>query len=235
MARRPNPTLRPTPLRRWREKHDISYREIAARAELAERTVLRAAAGKPVDEASAAALERVTGIAAAEFVAGARDRPAPPGKRPPARPGPTAGKSHTKSAREKARVLLEAEEDTDAVVAARHGIGVRTLERWRAELETDPDLARAWRQLRARIEDRFIGDAAHAFKAVARRIVELAADEADIRALTAAIEKLGEVLVSARGLPRATDEKDDDGQPSLDREGDAAAADREAARTEPIH
>lgn len=70
MARRPDNKLRPTPLRRWRERREITYREIAVRTGLSERTVLRAAAGEAMDPASAAALERVTKIPAATFEKG---------------------------------------------------------------------------------------------------------------------------------------------------------------------
>jgi len=233
MARRPNATLPPTPLRLWREREDVTYDALAKRAGLSKRTVLRAAAGDPVDPASAAALERETGIPAATFTAGAK--PAKASRAPASKPGREPGTPSTKNPRVRARILLEADRTTDEAIAKKHGISTRTIERWRADLDADPQLARAWRSLQQRIEDAFVGDAAGAFRAVAKRIEQLAEEEQDIRALTLAVEKLGDVLVQARGLPRVEDDEDDDGIPSLDREGDAPPQDAEGDRSERVH
>lgn len=70
MATRPGDLLSRTALRDWRERHDVSYRELAERAGLSERTVLRAATGKAVSVIAAAALERVTGLPEGTFRVG---------------------------------------------------------------------------------------------------------------------------------------------------------------------
>lgn len=239
MARRPAATLPPTPLRAWREREDVTYAELAKRTGLSERTVLRAAAGEPVDADTASTLERATGIAAQAFIAGEpkAKKPAPrakpkPGKAPA--PSPKKGKGQA-SVHEKALILMETGRgEPDASVAARHDISERTLQRWRAELETDVALRTAHRRVEQRVEDGFVTKAARAFAAICDRLVSLA-PEMDAREVVAAIEKVGDVLVQARALPRVKDDEEENGEPSLDREGSAAAQDREAAGARAVH
>lgn len=242
MARRPSATLPPTPLRAWREREDVTYAELAKRTGLSERTVLRAAAGEPVDADTASTLERATGIAAQAFIAGepkAKAKPVPKrGKTPAAKPtkeaSPPKGKG-TATVHERALILMETGRgESDASVAERHGISTRTIERWRADLETDPALRAAHRRIEQRVEDGFVIPAVRAFNAVCRQL-EMLAPTMEAREAVAVIEKVGDVLVQARALPRVKDDEENDGEPSLDREGSATAQDREAAGARAVH
>lgn len=241
MARRPSPTLPSTPLRAWREREDVTYAELGKRTALSERTIMRAAAGEPMDVDTAATLERATGIAAQAFIAGepkrAPRKPAPP-KRPPQKPPspkrPNLAGKATATIHERARILMETGRgETDASVAERHGISTRTIERWRADLETDPKLRQAHRRIEQQIEDGFVIPAVRAFNAVCKRLEDIA-QQMDAREAVAVIEKVGDVLVQARALPRVKDE-DEDGEPSIDREGAAASEDSEAASARAVH
>lgn len=240
MARRPSATLAPTPLRTWREREDVTYAELAKRCGLSERTVLRAAAGEPMDRDTATTLERETGIAAQAFVAGepkAKPKPkAPaPAKKPAKSGGAVRAGKPTATVHERALILMETGRgESDASVAQRHGVSTRTIERWRADLETDPALRAAHRRIEQRVEDGFVIPAVRAFNAVCRQL-EMLAPTMEAREAVAVIEKVGDVLVQARALPRVKDDEEDDGEPSLDREGAAAAQDREAAGARAVH
>lgn len=59
---RPATALPTTPLRTWRRANAVTYIELSRRTGLSQRTVMRAASGQAVDEATAAAISRETGI-----------------------------------------------------------------------------------------------------------------------------------------------------------------------------
>lgn len=235
MARRPSPTLPSTPLRAWREREDVTYAELGKRTGLSERTIMRAAAGEPMDVDTATTLERATGIAAQAFIAGEpKAKKAKPQKPAPSKSRPNLAGKATATIHERARILMETGRgETDASVAERHGISTRTIERWRADLETDPKLRQAHRRIEQQIEDGFVIPAVRAFNAVCKRLEDIA-QQMDAREAVAVIEKVGDVLVQARALPRVKDE-DEDGEPSIDREGAAASEDSEAASARAVH
>lgn len=133
--------------------------------------------------------------------------------------------------RVKARILIEAETTADATVAARYGISTRSIERWRADLATDPELALAHRRLMTRAEDGFITKAAEAFNALAERLRILAPDMEAQDAIMA-VERVGDLLVQARALGRAGA---DDGEPEDDRQSAAFDPNRASAGAGTTH
>lgn len=63
----PRRIVRRTPLRDWQARRAVEWSELARRAGLSIRTVMRAAAGEVVSDDAAAALERETGLVAATW------------------------------------------------------------------------------------------------------------------------------------------------------------------------
>lgn len=238
MARRPSTTAKRTPLRDWRAKNpETSWEDLARETGLSTSTVKRAAEGKPVDEASAAALATRTGIEASAFRgAGAPAQPRddrdvkPPKKAPPADVDARAPGTKMKDARSRATVLVYAELKGDERAAVLFEVSERSIRRWRAELATDPELARAYarrleggwsRKLMALVEE-----AADAGIQLIR-----AGRVEDLREVAAIVETAAGLLVQREGLLRRLRDEDDDGEGELQahRDGAPAGPDRPGA------
>lgn len=143
------------------------------------------------------------------------------------------GKKQVKDPRVKARVLVQAEVSTDEAAAARYDCSARSIQRWRAELETDIDLARAYRRLMAAVEDSFLTEAVKTYTALAERLRALAPDITEPRDVIAGMERIGDTLVQARALGRKPIQDDeDDGEPEVDREGPPTRADGPRAQSD---
>lgn len=248
MARPPSKTLRSTPLRAWRERHpEKSWEELAREADLSIATVKRAAAGTPIDEASAAALERVTGVPASKLCAssGAPSKPAKTPK-PATAPKPTGRrtgsgpkqKATTKDPATRAAILVLAELVGDERAAAENDVSDRSLRRWRAELPTDPALARAYakrldggwsRKLQALVEV----VAGAAIKLV--QSPDLTID--NLRDLGSILDTTAGLLVDREALSRRAGARNEDGEDesSTDREGETYRADRPGPRPFTAH
>lgn len=243
MARRPDRTLPRTPLRDWRERHpEVSWEELARRTGLGTKTVKRAAEGRGVDAESAAALERETGIAAAELQSGK----APPRARKrdvvdrDVKPSKVIGtKTKTKDVRTRAWILVAAELVGDARAAEQFSVGVSTIGRWRAELATDAKLARAY-------AERLDSGWSRKLQALVEKIAGRSIDLLDapgltidhLRDLAAMLETAAGLLVQRDALVgRARGEDDDDGEGESEahRDGPSLRADRPGARSVATH
>jgi transposase len=243
MARRPSTTAKSTPLRDWRAKNpDVSWEDLARDTGLSTSTVKRAAAGEPIDEASAASLAKRTGIDAAAFGATSRPKSAPIGDRDPK---PEKSKHTTKvesphakykDARSRAAILVYAELKGDERAATLFDVSERTVRRWRADLPIDADLARAYvrrleagwsRKLMALVEE--LCDAALG--------LIRAGKVADLREVAALLETAAGLLVQREALTRRMGEDDDDGEgeSQAHRDGAAAGPDRPGARDVTTH
>lgn len=260
MARRPDNTLPPTPLRRWRETHpEVSWEELARRAELGVRTVKRAAAGDPIDAASAEALARVTGIPVAELLTSDSKRARRP---PPAAPTPEPvgdrnvkpakvrqreqrdddgpSRLKTKDPRTRAVVLVAAELVGDERAAEQFGVGTRSIRRWRADLATDGPLARAYAR---RLDSGWALKLSALVETVADRGIRLLNDHAlsleHLRDLAALLETAASLLVQREALTRraarAGDDDDGEGEPSDHRDGAPVRSDRPGAGARTTH
>lgn len=256
MARRPDNTLPPTPLRRWRETHpEVSWEELARRAELGVRTVKRAAAGEPIDAASAEALARATGIPISELLtSGAKGPRRAPIATPSAEPadrdvkpekvrqrdddGPSRLK--TKDPRTRAVVLVAAELIGDERAAEQFGVGTRSIRRWRADLATDGALARAYAR---RLDSGWALKLSALVETVADRGIRLLNDHAlsleHLRDLAALLETAASLLVQREALtrraPRAGDDDDGEGEPSDHRDGAPVRQDRPGTGARTTH
>jgi transposase-like protein len=137
-------------------------------------------------------------------------------------------KPKTKDLRSRAHALVHAEIVGDAAACAELGKSQRTLRRWRRQVERDPELARAYA---AALDGAWVAGAQRFFTAAARRGTELARDLPieEFRALVAAVESIGSVLVTRERLMsrlRAAEEHDDGDELPGTRAGAADRADR---------
>lgn len=247
-----------TPLRVWHARRGMPWDELARRAGVGIATVMRAAAGHPLGSLAARAISQETGIPIDRLMAPPErwegdeepaespPRPvAPPPPPPPpppsepadpeveADPEPPMRAGHYPLAT-RGRILAEAEYATDVAVAARYRIHPTSLRNWRAAMLTQPECLRAYKRAMRQMEDLFLADAARAFTALTRRLTDLAPSMTPDE-VTSALERVGDVLIQARGLGRAIDGDGDDGIAQIDREGAAHPTDPESAGPSPVH
>lgn len=94
-----------------------------------------------------------------------------------------------------ARVLVDAHELGDAKAALVHGVSRRSLQNWRALLETHDALKRDYLRLLTKREDAWAVERSAALRVVLKRAIKVAEKEDDLDKLTRFIEKVGGVDV----------------------------------------
>lgn len=74
---------------------------------------------------------------------------------------------------QKAQVLAETDYSTDKAVAGRWKIGVRTIENYRSQLKTDPELLAEYQEQKRRLSISWVDDASKTIKVCANTIQDL--------------------------------------------------------------
>ncbi|MBX6354556.1 MAG: helix-turn-helix domain-containing protein [Micromonosporaceae bacterium] len=104
--------------------------------------------------------------------------------------------------RERAAVVLaEAALTTDSVAAERHGVSVRTVQRWRAQLDRDPDLAAIVAVKKADLERAWVGAATESLRRAAEFLGRAAEEMSPtnpehVHAVAGAFKLLSEALLA---------------------------------------
>lgn len=107
---------------------------------------------------------------------------------------------------EVAKILVEADFATDAVVCGKWEIAPRTLYNYRRKLEVNPDLAVQYQKMKRMFADTWVEDAAAALKAGSLRLKDMfkhastEKDAAVIKAIAEACKTLGELSITYNAL-----------------------------------
>jgi len=138
--------------------------------------------------------------------------------------------------RVRARALIEAERATDAEVATKYGIAQRTIVGWRRDLETDPELAAAYAELRSELDREWRSTLTRTMVEGCERLRALLPmiGAEDVRAVIAIVETCGEILVTGDALAPSASGKGPGGKPPRGREGAASTADPHGSRPHAI-
>lgn len=119
-----------------------------------------------------------------------------------------------------ARVLVDANALGDEAAARKHGVSVRSVERYRARMREDPELAGLVATKNREAEAGWHAARSKTLRTIMRRLEELAKDEKDIDKLSRAAKAVGDIDVASSALnvgtgadpaSQATPEDPDDG------------------------
>ena len=135
--------------------------------------------------------------------------------------------------RHRALILVDADVTSDGAAARRSGANAQSIQAWRRELASDPELAghyeREWRAFAMRYRGEYAITGIAALRKMRDLIPE--ATVADMSILQSIATQCGEVVVQADSL---VPQKDHDATP-LDREGAPDAADPARNRNDSRH
>lgn len=124
-----------------------------------------------------------------------------------------------------ARILVDAQTLGDAFAATRHKVGVRTIERYRAEQSTDPEVVKFVALYLAEINDGWIlAGRAHRLQLIRRQAVLVERRNVKLTAVTNALRRTHEMIATHELLSDDDDQSHGDGGREDSREGEGAGA-----------